>query len=73
MDTRALPPDENVTPAHTPETGTPSAHQLRKPGSPTGKEADRLLDVKHLDLADVLLVAAGDRCDRCIGEVCAEH
>jgi hypothetical protein len=29
--------------------------------------------VKHLDLADVLLVAAGDRCDRCIGEVCAEH
>jgi hypothetical protein len=32
VDTRTLPPDENVTPAHTPETGTPSAHQLRKPG-----------------------------------------
>jgi hypothetical protein len=39
----------------------------------TGKKADRLLDVKRLDLADVLLRAAGDRCGRCIGEVCEEH
>lgn len=34
MDTRDTPPDQHVTPAHTPKTTSSSAHQLRKPGAP---------------------------------------